>query len=770
MKQFYKNHIKVFVSILVFCIFAVSGAVLGYFSTLVPKTSSITTTDTTSYVKIGEIFNSTDKVFYETTLSQFYHCITGITGANADTVKSKILASSTNSIPASTIRGYTASGSGYSKSNTQSVVVRLGGLDWIVTYLSLNTDGDVIATLWLDDNVQDAWADTTTYSNTFGEYYGFVDGGLYGTFSYGWMSDWDNWGDILYPSNLYSTSYIRGSTLNNGSGYATENANATLTTATQNTNNPFAMHTMEQFGLTQFLEKPKNISWQVNAQTPGLGFSNTSSAGSQLNNDSLSVGANCSTVEHDFCNDIITVEKYAEWGNDYVWLPSISETGYSSTYSGIWGLNDSERASNTGVNSSKSGVTIGSINSATYYYTCTMTRSASFYYTTASKASYYLYQIYAPGNSYYSTSYYVTYATAIRPALHLNLSDVYTGFKVSGEANISGAGTITGGGVYKLNDSVTLTATPNEAYYFSHWQDASGNTVTTNTSFTITVTNHATYTAVFKPKSYITTQSGDIAMGTATGGGYFLPTATATIQAKPNTGYVFLYWQNSAGTIVSYSGTYTFTASATDTYTAIFKAISVSFVTPNSGAEISKQTTDSDSTIISNLLLFTSGNYIASIQLGTGEVVEIKSQMGTVSGGSYCTSVRYTVDITGCELLIEVINLKADLTITLGFTNTPQNLKESGTSVEGIFVIATKGGIAYAVGDDFESLADTDTIIFTTKQVLQGYTFSHWQDLDGNNLGEEMSIRLQKSLVIDKLITAVYVQNTNNNVNDEISN
>ena len=80
-------------------------------------------------------------------------------------------------------------------------------------------------------------------------------------------------------------------------------------------------------------------------------------------------------------------------------------------------------------------------------------------------------------------------------------------------------------------------------------------------------------------------------MGTVTGGGYFLPTANCTISATPIAGYAFQYWQNSAGTIVSYSSTYTFTASSSNTYTAFFKQIGVSFVTPNSGAEIKEELT-----------------------------------------------------------------------------------------------------------------------------------------------------------------------------------
>ncbi len=197
---------------------------------------------------------------------------------------------------------------------------------------------------------------------------------------------------------------------------------------------------------------------------------------------------------------------------------------------------------------------------------------------------------------------------------------------------------------------------------------------------------------------------------------------------------------------------------------------SVSFVTPNNGAEIDTQTTNQSETIIANHFVFSTNNYIATIQLGTSEVIEIKTQLGSISGGEYCTSVRYTANNSGSSILIEVINIKNNLEITLGFVNTPQTLKESGASVEGIAVKCTKGGIAYYIADDFESLTDTDTITFVTKQILQGYTFSHWQDLDGNNLGTEMSIKLTKTQVMDNIITAVYVQSTSNNINSETSN
>lgn len=56
----------------------------------------------------------------------------------------------------------------------------------------------------------------------------------------------------------------------------------------------------------------------------------------------------------------------------------------------------------------------------------------------------------------------------------------------------TGTGTVTGGGTYPEGTSVTLTATANSGYTFSQWQDGS-----TANPRTITVTQNATYTAIF---------------------------------------------------------------------------------------------------------------------------------------------------------------------------------------------------------------------------------------------------------------------------------
>ena len=61
-------------------------------------------------------------------------------------------------------------------------------------------------------------------------------------------------------------------------------------------------------------------------------------------------------------------------------------------------------------------------------------------------------------------------------------------------ANDTERGSVTGGGLYYLGDTVTLTATPYEGYRFVEWSDGD-----TSNPRTVIVTGDATYTALFEP-------------------------------------------------------------------------------------------------------------------------------------------------------------------------------------------------------------------------------------------------------------------------------
>lgn len=88
-------------------------------------------------------------------------------------------------------------------------------------------------------------------------------------------------------------------------------------------------------------------------------------------------------------------------------------------------------------------------------------------------------------------------------------------------------------------------------------------------------------------------------------------------------------------------------------------------------------------------------------------------------------------------------------------TNT--DLKEPGEIVDGVNVTATYGGKVSMIGDDFENLADSDTVIFVADVCVDGYKFSHWENASGDSLGTDDSIRLTKSVVMNNVIKAVFV-------------
>lgn len=72
-------------------------------------------------------------------------------------------------------------------------------------------------------------------------------------------------------------------------------------------------------------------------------------------------------------------------------------------------------------------------------------------------------------------------------------------YTISTGASPTSGGTVTGGGTYDNDTTITLTAIPNAGYKFVRWNDNN-----TQNPRTITVTGNATYTAIFEPIKYNT--------------------------------------------------------------------------------------------------------------------------------------------------------------------------------------------------------------------------------------------------------------------------
>ena len=120
------------------------------------------------------------------------------------------------------------------------------------------------------------------------------------------------------------------------------------------------------------------------------------------------------------------------------------------------------------------------------------------------------------------TSIKVVYGTIPTENRYKVSATAGTGGSVS-ITNASGA-TVTSGSEVEANTSLTFTATPSEGYEFVNWTDASNTEVSTNATYTTTVTAEISLTANFKAKTTVDpTESGVIydftgSIGTTTDG------------------------------------------------------------------------------------------------------------------------------------------------------------------------------------------------------------------------------------------------------------
>lgn len=173
-------------------------------------------------------------------------------------------------------------------------------------------------------------------------------------YTLGWYSDST---DFTYPSNMYSSSYVRS--FMNGTPYATVDG------ATEDTNINVTdessvyldyvgvQHQMWQDvlsdGKTQFMVQPKFVPWQydqvnvsnLKATTGDWGSWNNDPYNTQLSSENVNVSV-------DYSDKGEKGVYYDSWGNDYVWLPSVLEMGYVESsskkeHTGLWETTSNQR-------------------------------------------------------------------------------------------------------------------------------------------------------------------------------------------------------------------------------------------------------------------------------------------------------------------------------------------------------------------------------------------------------------------------------------------
>ncbi len=434
-------------------------------------------------------------------------------------------------------------------------------------------------------------------------------------------------------------------------------------------------------------------------------------------------------------NHTSTFDNMAEGAADsYLWLPSFYEvyntstsstyTNSTTTYTGQWGLNSTDRA----------------FDSSTSYIGSSTSASSCWLRSGYSSGNSTVFLVYSSGKSSYGDVYGIN---GVRPAAHLSLTSIASFFSKTVTFNSNGGSSCASIKVDAGSPYVTLPTPTKTGYTFAGWyksSDLSGNAVSTSDIVTTDHTLYAKWTAYTYYIEYNgnNATSGNMSVSTHT---YDIAKALTT-NTYTRTGYSFLGWSTSStATTATYTNGQSVT-NLTSTNGGLIVLYAVWQVNPYT---ITIQASSGGS--ITN----TGGTFTYGDNVSSGAMPEV--------GKVFLYWVRAS---DNAQILENPLNQSV--------TKNEIYTAVFGASVEGVAVASTVGGIAYVIADYYDNLSDNDTITFVTKQVLQGYTFSHWEDMDGNNLGSAMSIKLTKAQVMDNIITAVYVQISNANVNEDVSN
>ena len=157
-----------------------------------------------------------------------------------------------------------------------------------------------------------------------------------------------------YPDNMYSTSYIRVHTLNAGGQYSTSGT-ALSGVQGQDSNSPYARFTMisdVSNSLTAYIAKPSEVGYQADEydKTTATIFSDSHYAPNDAYTSPKSGGEwrmrDVTSYNYGLHSNP-TGELYGVWQNDYVWLPSITETGCGTSGTGYWKTDATLRNSGT---------------------------------------------------------------------------------------------------------------------------------------------------------------------------------------------------------------------------------------------------------------------------------------------------------------------------------------------------------------------------------------------------------------------------------------
>ena len=148
-------------------------------------------------------------------------------------------------------------------------------------------------------------------------------------------------------------------------------------------------------------------------------------------------------------------------------------------------------------------------------------------------------------------------------------------YNILASANPVVGGTVNGAGEYDHGQSVSLSAVANPGYNFINWTE-NGSVVSTDAEYSFTATASRTLVANFETITYtITANVNPEEGGTVSGADTYTYGSSCTLTASANTGYQFVNWTGSDGSVVSSNASYSFTVTSDFTYQANFTKTTV---------------------------------------------------------------------------------------------------------------------------------------------------------------------------------------------------
>ena len=270
---------------------------------------------------------------------------------------------------------------------------------------------------------------------------------------------------------------------------------------------------------------------------------------------------------------------------------------------------------------------------------------------------------------------------------------------ITASANPAEGGNVTGAGTYSQGSSCTLTATANTGYDFTNWTK-DGTVVSSNASYTFTVTETANYVANFTLRTYsIAVVANPAAGGTVDGAGTYNHGATATLIATASPNYTFIEWRRGL-TIMSEDATYSFTVTESGTYTAIFAL---------NNYEVSVSTDPTGCGIVTGGGSYSHGT---TVSVGVTPYPNYTFDYWTMNGVTVSEEPQYSFVITeNCQLVAHLTNHEGidenDATILSVYPNPSHDkITLKGAAMQTVMVYNAMGQLVIA--NDYDNVDNVD--------------------------------------------------------------